>query len=220
MGATIAVLGSGPDVDLSARARESRARDRGGTVSILSELAPGTPPQPQFFRCATASSAGCRARSWSSRPGEKSGSLITARSALDQGRDVLAVPGQHSERRAIAAATRCCATVQEIVESADDILEELGFPPGSVPAASNASDRWRTADVIAADRVLACSDARRVRAIWTQSPSVSGLAVARLLPRLFELELQGAGATREEAAGSCGLTDRVSVKDRTWQKLW
>src|SRR6185503_12373474 len=65
--------------------------------------------------------------------GERSGSLITARCALDQGRDVLAVPGNvlSGRNRGAHALLRDGA---KIVESADDIVEELGLGPSAAPA--------------------------------------------------------------------------------------
>ena len=65
-GRTIAVLGSGVDVVYPSE-HAQLAREIAASGLVLSELAPGTPPLPFTSRCATASSAGCRARSWSSK---------------------------------------------------------------------------------------------------------------------------------------------------------
>ena len=128
-GATIAVLGSGPDV-IYPKEHENLARDIAATGLVLSELAPGTPPQPQFFPMRNRIISGLSRAVVVVEAGERSGSLITARSALEQGRDVLAVPGSilSARNRGGHALLRDGA---KIVESADDILEELGFPPGA-----------------------------------------------------------------------------------------
>jgi DNA processing protein len=90
-GATIAVLGSGPtsSIPKSTTRLRARLRDRAGPeragAGHAAAAAVLSAAQPHHQRAV--------ARGVVVEAGEKSGSLITARSALDQGRDVLAVPG-------------------------------------------------------------------------------------------------------------------------------
>jgi DNA processing protein len=117
--------------------------------------------------------------------GEKSGSLITARCALEQGRDVLAVPGNilSGRNRGGHALLRDGA---KIVETADDILEELGLrEPSAGEEASNEGDAEASGDPVLA--ALVRGETCDLDAIAERS----GLPPERLLPRLFELELQG-----------------------------
>ena len=90
---------------------------------------PGTPPLPQFFPLRNRIISGLSRAVVVIEAGEKSGSLITARCALEQGRDVLAVPGNvlSGRNRGAHALLRDGA---KIVESADDILEELRTAAG------------------------------------------------------------------------------------------
>jgi DNA processing protein len=179
-GSTLAVLGSGADVIYPAE-HESLARDIETDGAVMSELAPGTPPQKRFFPLRNRLISGLSRAVLIVEAGERSGSLITARCALDQGREVLAVPGNvlSGRNRGGHALLRDGA---KIVESADDILEELGVPPLGRPGPIGSSGPE--------DPVLASLPAGESCDLDAISER-TGLTSARLLPRLFELEMQG-----------------------------
>jgi DNA processing protein len=178
-GATVAVLGSGADIVYPPE-HAPLARDIEATGAIVSELVPGTPPLPQFFPLRNRIISGLSRAVVVIEAGERSGSLITARLALDQGRDVLAVPGNvlSGRNRGAHALLRDGA---KIVEGADDILEELGM---------EAKGPDRLATPLPEDPILACltpGEPADLDAIAART----GVVPARLLPRLLALELQG-----------------------------
>jgi DNA processing protein len=183
-GATVGVLGSGVDV-IYPREHAALAREIVHRGALVSELAPGTPPQPLFFPRRNRIISGLSRAVVVIEAGEKSGSLITARAALDQGRDVLAVPGNvlTGRNRGAHGLLRDGA---KIVETADDILEELNLctaGTGSMPVTGGASAASK-------DPVLGCLTRGEACAL-DDIAARSGLDSARLLPRLFELEVQG-----------------------------
>jgi len=191
-GVTVAVLGSGVDVVYPPEhASLAKAIDQDGAV--ISELVPGTSPQPWFFPLRNRIISGLSRAVVVIEAGEKSGSLITARCALDQGRDVLAVPGNvlSGRNRGAHGLLRDGA---KIVESADDILEELGMDrvgiSGVRPPGADDGRGLTPAMTPSTDPVLNClvpGEPCDLDAISERS----GLPSPRLLPRLFELELQG-----------------------------
>jgi DNA processing protein len=180
-GLTVAVLGSGADVIYPAEHRAlATAIDASGAV--VSELVPGTGPQPWFFPLRNRIISGLSRAVVVIEASEKSGSLITARCALDQGRDVLAVPGNVLTGRS-RGAHALLKDGAKIVECADDILEELGMAPAT-PAADGGTSARR------GDPILECLVPGEASDL-DEIAEKSGLQTPRLLPRLFELELQG-----------------------------
>lgn len=188
-GATVAVLGSGVDVVYPSEHRDlADAIADTPRCAVLSELPPGTRPRRWFFPLRNRIISGLSRAIVVVEAGEKSGSLITARMALEQGRDVLAVPGSilAGRNRGGHALIRDGA---KIVESAVDILEEVGGPvwearPARAPSPKVSGDP-------SGDPVLAAlppGEARDFDAISAES----GVPAAGLLARLLELELAGA----------------------------
>jgi DNA processing protein len=191
---TIAVLGCGADVVYPPEhAALARAIELHGL--IVSELVPGTRPLPRFFPQRNRIISGLSRAVVIVEAGDRSGALITAQCALEQGRDVFAVPGNILSGRN-SGGHALLRDGAKIVERADDILEELG--EGSrAPSAG----RFPSAP----DPLLAClppGEACDLDAIAERS----GLSPARLLPRLFELELQG--LVRRAGAGRFVRFDR------------
>jgi DNA processing protein len=178
-GRTIAVLGSGPDVVYPAEHDTLHARIA-VTGAVVSEWAPGTPPLPRHFPLRNRIISGlCRA-TVVIEASEKSGSLITAACALEQGRDVMAVPGPvvGERHRGSHGLLRDGA---RLVAEAEDVLEELGWDrgPGGTPMAGGRLDPLLAHLPAGEDCDLDTLAAR------------SGQAPAALLSRLMELELAG-----------------------------
>ena len=185
-GRTIAVLGSGLD-RIYPREHAGLARQIAECGLIVSEYAPGTPPLPQFFPMRNRIISGLSRAVVVIEASEHSGSLITANCALEQGREVMAVPGNvlSGRNRGGHALIRDGA---KIVECADDIVEELRLARGTTDALVRSSSRYVSAT--SADPVLKAMDAGQAYDLDALAAG-SGLDVSRLLRRLMELELAG-----------------------------
>jgi DNA processing protein len=187
-GRTVGVLGCGADL-VYPREHADLAAEMGREGAVVSELVPGTPPTPAFFPRRNRVISGLVRAVVVVEAGERSGSLITARCALEQGREVLAVPGNvlSGRNRGGHALLKDGA---KIVESADDILEELGI--GTAPAVFSVEGAQRSpqASGRATDPLLECFPPGETCDLDVLAER-SGLPTARLLPRLFELEIQG-----------------------------
>jgi DNA processing protein len=189
-GRTAAVLGSGIDC-IYPPEHAPLAAEIARRGVVVSEYPPGTRPLPFHFPMRNRLISGLSRAVVVIEASDRSGSLITASCALEQGRDVMAVPGNvlSGRNRGGHALIRDGA---KIVECADDIVEELGWAPAAVPAPGGGvpvganGDGSETSD----DPVLRLMDAGQAYDVDALSRA-SGLDAARLLPLLAELELRG-----------------------------
>ncbi|MHB8667066.1 MAG: DNA-processing protein DprA [Burkholderiales bacterium] len=177
-GSTIAVLGTGADIFYPQRNRALAERiAREGLM--VSEFPLGTPPHgsnfPRRNRVISGLARGCLVV----EAALASGSLITARLAAEQGREVFAIPGSiHSPH-----SKGCHALIKQgakLVESAQDLLQELGV---ETPAAQPGSAAPASAGLLAQIGYDSCDiDTLCAR---------SGLTADVVSAMLLQLELDG-----------------------------
>lgn len=124
-GETVAVLGCGIDRVYPRQHGQLLARIRSSGL-VVSEYAPGTPPRPYQFPIRNRIVSGLSKGVLVVEASLDSGSLITARHALEQNRDVFAIPGSiHNP-----AARGCHRLLKDgamLVETVDDVFDGLGF---------------------------------------------------------------------------------------------
>ena len=194
-GRTAAVLGSGPDW-IYPKAHEGLADEIAANGVVLSEYPPGTAPLPFHFPQRNRLISGLSRAVVLVEAAEKSGSLITAACALEQGRDVMVVPGNPltGRNRGGHALLRDGA---KIVESADDIVEELGT---DLPCLAGQPTETSDGASMASGDIVARAMVPDVRYELEDLRARTGLETPVLLAHLADLEL--AGSVRRLAGGS------------------
>jgi DNA processing protein len=126
-GHTVAVLGCGIDRDYPA-AHASLARAIAERSLLVSEYEAGVPPSPYRFPARNRIVAGLCIATVVVEARERSGALITADFALEEGREVFAVPGEITST--LSAGTNALLRLGATpLTSADDVLEALGIEP-------------------------------------------------------------------------------------------
>ncbi len=174
-GPTAAVWGTGPDVvypsDHAALAEEIAVAG-----CLLTEYPPGCGPRAHHFPARNRLVAGLASVVVVVEAAERSGALITARLALEEGREVMAVPGSIFSRLSAGPNGLLRAGAAPAL-SAADVLEVAGVPPPRAAAAAAPPflDLFRDESAASVDRLAA----------------LSGLPVSRVLEILLELELAG-----------------------------
>ena len=122
-GQTVAVLAGGTDVVYPPEHKDLHARIAGNGV-VLSEMPPGTEPQAALFPRRNRIISGASVGVVVVEATPKSGSLITARYAADQGRDVFAVPGSPLDPRA-QGPNSLIRDGAVLVQSVNDIIDHI-----------------------------------------------------------------------------------------------
>jgi DNA processing protein len=182
-GDTVAVLGCGPDVAYPPEngALLGRIAEEG---LVVSEFAPGAPPRPERFPRRNRVLAGladavvvmeCRLRS---------GALVTAKYALEQGKELYAVPGWPSDALA-QGPLQLLRQGARLIRDAEDLLEDLGGIPGGPRAGQD--------DVAALDALRGgAGEERALAAALGISPEAAREHLARL--ELLGLHHPGVGS--------------------------
>jgi len=184
-GRTVAVLGCGVDVVYPPEARRLRERIV-ANGALLSEYPPGTRPLPGNFPARNRLISGLSRGVVVVEAASRSGALITARCALDQGREVMAVPGSplfpHTE-----GSNRLLRDGAVLVAGAADVLMALGWRgpadfggrrPGEPSLAGEAGREREILRFLATERTV------------NDLAEGLGIPVAELLPCLLDMELR------------------------------
>ena len=193
-GSTIAVIGTGADIVYPARNRDLAHRIA-ATGLIVSEFPLGTAANAANFPRRNRIISGLSEGVLVIEAALRSGSLITARLAGEQGRDVFALPGSiHSP-----LAKGCHQLIKQgakLVDSVEDILDELGMRDAAVTAGAAATagapDATRSAGTATETPHATLLDALGHDPVAVHSLGArTGLDAGALTAQLLELELDG-----------------------------
>lgn len=180
-GATVAIIGTGADRLYPARNKEL-ALSIAAHGAIVSEFPLGTQAIASNFPRRNRIISGLSCGVLVVEAATESGSLITARMAAEQGREVFAIPGSiHSP-----VARGCHQLIKQgakLVETAQDVLDELGYavaPQVTLPATVNTAEKEDLLELLGHDPCALDDLAER-----------SGQSADQLLGELLRLELEG-----------------------------
>jgi len=180
-GRTLAVLGCGLDIDYPRGSWELKRRII-ANGALLSEYDPGTPPLPRNFPSRNRIISGLSLAVVVVQARGRSGSLITARWALDQGREVMVVPGRADDPLSEGPLALLRDGAAPVCHS-DDILRALGLDD-MIGAPSGSGHDRQPVDPI----MKALVPGPRLPEDLVET---TGLPLPRILSDLSKLELEG-----------------------------
>jgi DNA processing protein len=174
-GPTVAVWGAGPD-RVYPKEHAALAEEIAAAGALVTEYPPGTPPLPHHFPERNRLIAGLSHVVVVVEAAERSGALVTARLALDEGREVMAVPGSVFSRLSAGPNGLLRAGAAPVL-SAADVLAVLGVTP-PLTAGEDEPELLRVVP--------------RGEAVTVEHVAAAGsLTVAAALEALLRLELDG-----------------------------
>ena len=185
-GPTVAVLGCGIDRDYPAAHAELAGAIVAAGGLVVSEYEPGVEPAPWRFPARNRIIAGLARATVVVEARERSGALITADFALEDGREVLAVPGEITS--ALSEGTNALLRIGATpATSAADVLDALGLDP-QAPASTIPDDPVAAAVLSAVEAGAGTPD---------ELSRVTGVGAGEIAAALALLELAGAVAVDE-----------------------
>ena len=191
-GRTVAVLGSGLDVIYPPENHELY-RNIAKNGAVVSAFPPGTKPDKTHFPERNAVISGLALGTVVVQAAEKSGALITAKFALEQDREVFAVPGRIGE--SISEGTnRLIKQGAKLVEDADDIISEVR----ELRELQTGLKKERTRKTEEEKLASLPEEKRKLLSLITEKPlhidditERSGRSVASVSALILELEIEG-----------------------------
>src|SRR6201997_5059434 len=193
-GRAIGVIGTGIDVCYPKENKKlyEKVLERG---AILSELPMGAPPVPENFPVRNRIIAGMPLGVVIVEGKQYSGSLITARLAMEFGREVFGVPGNATQEMSFAP-NQLIKQGAKLVTSAEDVIEELPTPVRAVLVQAEEVESGQRNLLLAAS--LNSSEKKNYELLSVDAPKhiddiveASGLNSSEVLATLFDLEMKG-----------------------------